>query len=127
MTLISRPNKFIYLKSHKTASSSIESFLIVNLGLGKDIYNNSKDILKINSSNYENKKKIFCLPLTNYFFDIPPNFYVRGTSRLLPHIKEHQSGKEIKNLVGGNFWNESIKSTSIRNPWDALISFFFIR
>jgi hypothetical protein len=38
------------------------------------------------------KKKIyFCLPLTNYFFDIPSNLYVRGTSRLLPHIKEHQS------------------------------------
>jgi hypothetical protein len=58
MTLISRPNKFIYLKSHKTASLSIESFLIVNLGLGKDVYYISRDILKINSSSYKIKKYI---------------------------------------------------------------------
>jgi hypothetical protein len=68
MTLIIRPNKFIYLKPDKTASSSIESFLIVNLGLGKDIYYTLKDILKINSFNDEKKKNIFLFAINKLFF-----------------------------------------------------------
>jgi hypothetical protein len=49
---------------------------------------------------------------------------VRGTARLLPHVKEHHGGIELKNILGENFWGKAFKSTNVRNPWDAMVSFY---
>lgn len=46
MTIIHRDYRFIFLRSHKTASPSIELFLVTATALGGDIYHTSKDIQK---------------------------------------------------------------------------------
>ena len=125
MSIINRPLNFIYLKSHKTASSSIEAFLINETALGSDMFCTSRDILKIGDRRFQDRKrKIFKLPFTHYFFDIPSQYYVRGIARLFPHIKEHQSGIELKSILGTDFWGKALKSTSVRNPWDAMVSLY---
>lgn len=123
MTVISRKYNFIYLKSHKTASSSIEAFLIDKTPLGNDIYSTSRDILKLNAE-YEINKKIFYLSITDSWFHIPKKFYIRGTSKLFPHIIQHMTASETKKIIGTKFWDNAIISTSVRNPWDAILSFY---
>ncbi len=127
MTVINRAKRFIYLKSHKTASSSVEVYLITSTSLGRDIYYTTKDIYNFNGRDdgpkrhYKNKYKV---PLVDCWFDFFKDFDFKSANRLFPRVKQHQSAAEVMSIVGREFWNESLVSTSIRNPWDAVVSFY---
>gem|GEM_PF-3384341 len=47
MTIVNRHHKFIYLKSMKTAGTSVEAHLLTQTSLGNDIYNTSLEITSI--------------------------------------------------------------------------------
>jgi hypothetical protein len=76
--IVSHKHKFIYVKSFKTASSSIERMLAPHLG----------------------EEDEFALDI-------------------------HDTPTQVKKKVGDEVWNSYFKFTSVRNPWDAMVSLYF--
>ena len=99
---------FIYSKSVKTASTSTEvalEYLITDkLSTGKTLSKLYPDGSRIGYRG-NNKKS-------------DPNFNTSGFS------KNHQSLKETKEMIGVENFNAAFKISSIRNPYDRLISAF---
>ena len=128
MTIINRRLGLIYLKSRKTASSSIEIHLIANTECGKDIYSTSREIIPLGYERSQNQR-----PLTPGRIQVwytpgeRENWarrHIRGASRLLPQLQQHDSAKRVRALVGGRFFDRAVKVTPVRNPWDAIVSYY---
>ena len=97
--LISHSRKFIYIKTKKTAGSSIESIIVNNF------FDHSQDICT--------GSKIDDTPRVN----IGPK---------LPNQPDgHRPWEMVKELVGCDVWNEYTKFTVERNPWDKVVSEFY--
>lgn len=127
MSIINRDLQFIYLKSHKTASTSCEIHLILNSPLGDDIYYTSREILENNIPRAKNNRTL--IPgQSRFWHNFPDSFpfleKIRGMHRVFPALLQHDTLERIKFLFGSYFFNNSYKVTSIRNPWDALVSFY---
>jgi len=127
MSIVNRKQKFIYLKSRKTASSSSEIHLIVNSEFGNDIYYTSREIVKMGFPR-SRKNKTLIPGQAKYWFDVQKNhinlFKLRGVHRIFYSLLQHATLKRIQFLFGKKFFNEAFKITSVRNPWDALVSFY---
>ena len=96
MSIINREHKFIFLKSHKTASSSIENFLIANTVLGNDIYYTSKEILSSGMPrSKDNRHYIFNRwgQLNSKLNRIP------GINKLFPAILQHDTYEEVSRII----------------------------
>jgi hypothetical protein len=100
MVIISHKHKFIYIKSYKTASTSIQIFL--GQYCGKD------DVLTPIQPVTSEQGRLYNEQARNYH-----GFYT------------HMSAKEIRNKVGRNIWNKYFKFTFERNPWDKAVSFYY--
>jgi len=120
MTIVNRKRGFIFLKTYKTASTSLEIFLITRTKLGDDIYETSRDILK-----HGRPKSSLEIPLlrgqTNYWTGTPRllRSFVR---KLRLNIEQHSPAARIKSFVGNDFWSSAYKVAPVRNPWDMIIS-----
>ncbi len=57
-------------------------------------------------------------------FNYPPNFSLKIPLYVKNRLDQHSTIKEIKGLVGDNFFNEAIKFTIVRNPYDQFLSFY---
>lgn len=130
MTIISRPHGFIFLKSHKTASSSVEEFLIRHTPLG-DIYRTSKEI--VNTGLPRERKGLLLPRLRSPLALSEPRVVsvlrqpVARVSHRLGHafkLRQHSTATELRALSGSVFFDKAIKATTVRNPWDALVSYF---
>lgn len=99
--IVSHKNKFIFIKSAKTAGTSLE----VALGriCGKD------DIIT---------------PLTpnNSRFD---SHTYHHEPRNNEGFTNHMTTDEIRNRVGKEVWNSYLKVTVVRNPWDLVVSRYY--
>ena len=128
MTIINRDLRFIYLKSRKTASSSIEIHLISNTECGRDIYSTSREIIRLGRERQQNQRPL--IPGRIKGWNTPgkrENWvrgHIRGASRLLPQLQQHDSAKRVRALVGGRFFDSALKVTPVRNPWDAIVSYY---
>ena len=93
--IINRTHRFIYLKTRKTASTSIEKYL--------SLYNSDQDNM-----------------LTDQVLNsvIP----IHQPTHL---TRYHAAAIDIVNVIGINEWNTYTKITSVRNPYEKLISGFF--
>ena len=104
MVLISHPNKFIFIKTKKSASSSLEESLEYYLigvppsGFGEETPE------RITSEYY----------VTGRGQGPKPNF-----------MKPHISSRELTRLLGDERFASYLKATSVRNPWDQVVSFFW--
>jgi len=106
MVLVSHKYKFIYIKNHKVAGSSVESFF------GK-----------------------FCIhpdKIYNYEDSIEQGIDDDGIvgSRLDAGKKEdiwknHLSAERIKTLLGSDKFNTYFKFAVIRNPYDVIVSYYY--
>ena len=120
--IISHKHKFIFIKTKKTAGTSIE------IALSKICGDN--DIISAISPEDEEYRKAFAqrtvqndrIPfskLTNR--QLLESLY-RGK---LLRFRNHMSCKTIKSLVSEEVWNSYYKFTFERNPFDKVVSFYY--
>ncbi|MEH7352346.1 sulfotransferase family 2 domain-containing protein [Neobacillus drentensis] len=102
--IISHKYKFIFLKTVKTAGTSIEISLSRYCGENDIITPISPVDEKIRAK----------------FGKYPQNYKVDGKK-----ISKHASARKIKDLVGEEIWNTYYKFCFDRNPWDKLISSYY--
>jgi hypothetical protein len=124
--ILSHKHKFIYIKTRKTASSSIEAMLSQICG-PEDVITPTSDRLMTGERR----------PPQNYRFDhplVPKRPLVRrllGRPERLYHptigFYEHIPAWRIKGYVGDEVWNSYYKFTFERNPWDKQISWYYYK
>ena len=110
--LVSHKYKFIFLKSMKTASSSVFSFFTP--------YCLSPEALKFfdYEKNYKSIKG----------FTGPTEYGIVGREKKYLKHPLHVYAKHARNYVNSlsaNMWNKYFKFTTIRNPWDLCVSRYF--
>lgn len=123
-------NDFLFLKSMKTAGSSIEYGTIHALNESKRnfSYSTAHEIKKLNLElNYRNfliniggkKKRV---SINNKYIRSVINKLYRLNVLKNSMITEHMTAESLKKLLGEEKWDSLFKVTSIRNPWDLLTS-----
>jgi len=135
--IISHKYKFIFLKTQKTAGTSIEIFLSQHCG--KDdiitpITREDKDIRKeqnISPQNYLNSKlssKIFLL-IKNTSKPLHPflkkSSYLQSLKISNKLFFNHMPGHEVREKIDKEKWNSYYKFCFERNPWDKTVSNYF--
>ena len=94
--IISHKYKFIYIRSQKTASTSIDVFL--------SAYCDDKDVV-------------------TYMPEDTPGWHKEGNFGYLNN--NHVPARIVRDFIGEDIWSEYYKFTSIRNPLDKMLSCYF--
>lgn len=106
--IISHRYKFIFLKTNKTAGTSIEIALSRFCG-PKDI------ITPIDTEDEETRSKLGYSGPQNYL----------SSTKKSPLFYNHISAKKVKSLIGKDVWDSYYKFCFERNPWDRVISLYY--
>ncbi len=121
--IVSHTHKFIFIKTRKTAGTSLE------IALSKSINLSSTDILTPLSLKNETLRKE--LTRNSYQNDrVPLNYYKRSdffslcTKGKVKYYEEHMSAANIRNYLPRKIWNEYYKFCFERNPLDFAVSLF---
>ncbi|MDY6857420.1 MAG: sulfotransferase family 2 domain-containing protein [Thermodesulfobacteriota bacterium] len=120
--IISHKHKFIFLKTNKTAGTSIEIALSEFCG--------EKDIITPISPKDEQIRKgldirgpqNYKIPLSQYFTGNWIRFIKKRKRRL---FYNHICASKVKGLIGEEVWNGYYKFCFERNPWDRVISLYY--
>lgn len=111
MTVICHSRQFIFLKSRKTAGTSIELWLAPNLDPKTDDISTGIDLKQF--------------PHLWNQFERPANKIWHALKRAVtfsPTFRPHLSAAEVRRFVGEGKWRNYCKISIIRNPWDRTIS-----
>ena len=103
--IISHKHKFIFIKTKKTAGTSVEISLSAICG--------EEDILAPISLEDEETRK-------NLGYRTKQNFNLKGFE-----LHSHYPAKNIKKLLEDNIWKDYYKFCFERNPWDKVISWYY--
>jgi hypothetical protein len=101
--ILSHKYKFIYIKNKRVAGTSIELALSEHCGVD--------DIIPPTSDEHLRPKNV---KLRNYIKNGKRIFY------------NHMTAQSIKELVGDDIWNSYFKFCFERNPWDKVISGYYV-
>jgi hypothetical protein len=120
--IVSHKYKFIFIKTEKTAGTSIEIALSKFCG-DNDI------ITPITPEDEYVRRKLSGRGAQNYLIPIEKltpedreSFALRGKP---PGFFNHASAKFIKQYIGDDIWKSYFKFCFERNPWDKVISWYF--
>lgn len=117
--IISHKHKFIFIKTMKTAGSSLEIHLSKFCG--------SKDVFT--SMSYENHSGQNCRSYFNPIADIG-EFGLKEAFKNLKRKRRyynHMPAWLIKDRIGKNIWDNYFKFCFERNPWDKTVSHYYWR
>jgi len=121
--IISHKHQFIFLKTRKTAGTSIEIALSRFCG-DEDV------ITPIDSVDERLREELSYRGPQN--FDVstsknPPEHEHASSTRRKDGYYNHMPAKRVRTLVGSKVWDEYFKFCFERNPWDRAISMYFRR
>lgn len=123
MTIVSHKHKYIFLKTRKTAGTSVEALLAKYAG-PDDILAISHDVTGSTTLNTQNTS----VPRYSVGISGARRFMIRSLSKKSINFKlnwyQHMTAKEIKESVGSEIWHNYTKITIERNPYHRLISFW---
>jgi hypothetical protein len=125
--IISHKYKFIFIKTRKTAGTSIEKFLAPFCGeedvITPDHLHAEEDHLREIARNYDSGWNLLNeLFYPDHLLDIPRA--VRDKLKR-PTFYNHISARCVKARVSKNIWDSYYKFSFERNPWDKCISFYY--
>ena len=123
MTMISHKHKFIFIKTRKTAGTSLEIFLSKFCG--------DLDVLTLLSEDKEKQRyEISGRYAQNYTkslseFTLRDVYLLARTKKPPRRFLEHLQAKNIKDIVSDEVWNSYFKFCFERNPWSKTGSNYF--
>ena len=122
--IISHKYKFIFLKTQKTAGTSIE------IALSK--YCGADDIITPVSPEDEKTRRDLGYPGPQNYLSIWDYGVLYVAKRLLkrgkkPRFYNHISAKKVRANIGEQVWNSYYKFCFERNPWDRIVSQYYWR
>jgi hypothetical protein len=112
MTIVCHSRKFIFLKTRKTAGSSIEFWLAPHLDPDTDLVKLWDDNERLDP---DLKKRFNGL-------SSQVRLVVKRAVTLTPIFRQHMLAADVRRFVGARKWREYRKITIVRNPWDRTIS-----
>jgi hypothetical protein len=125
--ILSHAHKFIYIKTMRTASSSIEVALSKICGPDDVITPTRRDIAEMRGSlkaqNYRLSHPLVPKrPLLKRLLGRPEKYYHESIG-----YYEHIPAWRVRAYAGEAVWRSYFKFTFDRNPWDREVSFFFYK
>ena len=120
--IISHKHKFIFIKTEKTAGTSIEIALSKICGPDDVITPIEPVDEEYRSETGVRTCQNYRIPFSKWSFK---DFLKSLRSLRLPSFYNHMSAKEIKKHIDDDQWNDYFKFTFERNPFDKLISFYY--
>ena len=121
--ILSHKNRFIFIKTAKTAGTSIEVFLSEHCGPQDVVTPIVPPVEGHQPRNYEG----FINPIPE-ILERPGKFFsaVRHTMTSCTKFYNHMPAREVKQRVPAEVWNGCFKFCVERNPWDKVLSHYYM-
>ncbi|MGD9868743.1 MAG: sulfotransferase family 2 domain-containing protein, partial [Hyphomicrobiales bacterium] len=125
--IVSHRHRFIYIKTYKTASTSIEAALSAVCGPDDVITPASEELMKTRAGrearNYRlDHPMVPRRPLLRRLLGRPERAYHPSVG-----YYEHMPAWRVRNYVGEEIWSSYYKFSFERNPWERQVSWFFYK
>lgn len=122
--IVSHKHKFIFLKTHKTAGTSLQIALSKHCG-SQDIISrihksDKNDLIEAGGKDEQNSD----VPFSKYNSRDWFQFLIRGRKQV---FTEHNNATYLKRWLGNDIWNGYYKFCFERNPIDKFLSYYFWR